>query len=59
MRICEHHFEKNDFTSSNKQRLKKMSVPQMFSAEEEDILHVTTPKKNIRKNKSNNFESQL
>lgn len=46
MRICEHHFLENDFTSCNKQRLKKLSVPQMYTKENDtDILHVTTPKK--------------
>jgi hypothetical protein len=42
-RICEHHFVENDFTSYNKQHLKRSSIPQTFSAIEDDNLHVTLP----------------
>lgn len=42
-RICEHHFVKNNFTSSSQQKLKKSAVPQMFTVNEKDTLHVTTP----------------
>lgn len=48
MRICEHHFVENDFTSNNKRRLKKHTVPQMFT-KEEDTLHVITPTKKYTK----------
>lgn len=52
MRICHHHFVQNDFTSSSKQRLKKSSVPQMFSVVEDNLLHVTTPTKTYKKTNS-------
>ncbi|KAL4085131.1 hypothetical protein QTP88_027423 [Uroleucon formosanum] len=48
-RICEHHFVETDFTSSNKRNLKRSSVPQLFTPVEDDILHVTSPKKTYKK----------
>jgi len=51
-RICEHHFVENDFTSSNKQNLKRSSIPQMFTAIEDNNLHVTLPT-TMYKNKPN------
>jgi len=43
-RICEHYFVENDFTNSNKQSLKRSSIPQLFTAVEDDDLRVTLPK---------------